>query len=51
VLASFNLCSDVLEKAHLLDLVDTLVVNCDDTFHRQLAEEGFFQTLIADVKV
>ena len=51
VIASFTLYSDVSEKAHLLDLVGTLVVNCDDTFHQQLAEEGFFQTLISDEKV
>jgi len=31
--------------------MDILVVNCDDTFHRQLAEEGFFQALISDQKV
>ena len=35
----------------MLDLVDSLVVDCDDTFHRQPAEEGFFQTLISDEKV
>jgi hypothetical protein len=51
VIASFNLCSDVSEEGRLLDLVDTLVVKCDDTFHRQLAEQGFFQTLISDEKV
>ena len=51
VIASFTLYSDVSEKSRLLDLVDTLVVNGDDILHRQLAEEGFFQTLISDEKV
>jgi len=51
VIASFNSYSSVSEKAHLLDLVDGLVVHCDDTFHRQLAKEGFFQMLISDEKV
>ena len=51
VIASFTLYSDVSGKSRLLDLVDSLVVNGDDTFHRQLAEEGFFQTLISDEKV
>jgi hypothetical protein len=51
VIARFNRYPDVSEKARLLDLVDILVVNCDDTFHLQLAEEGFFQTLISDRKV
>ena len=31
--------------------MDILIVNCDNTFHRHLAEEGFFQTLISDEKV
>jgi len=31
--------------------VDILVVNCGDSFHLQLTEEGFFQTLISDKKV
>ena len=51
MIASFTVESDVSEKAHLLDRVDTLVAACDDTFHRQLAEEGFFQALISDEKV
>ena len=51
MIASFNSYSDVSEKSHLLDLVDSLVVDCGDTFHQQLAEEGFFQTLISDEKV
>jgi hypothetical protein len=51
VIASFDFCSDVSEKTRLLDLVDTLVVKCDDTFHQQLAEQGFFQTLTSDEKV
>ena len=51
VIAGFTLCSDVSENARLLNRVDGLVVDCGDTFHRQLAEEGFFQTLISDEKV
>ena len=51
VIAGFTLYSDVSKKARLLDLVDALVVDCGDTFHRQLAEEGFFQILISDEKV
>ena len=51
VIARFNLYPDVSEKTSLLDLMDILVLNCDSTFHRHLAEEGFFQTLISDRKV
>ena len=51
MIARFNSCSSVSGKTHLLDLVDTLVVNYDDTFHQQLAEEGFFQALISYQKV
>ena len=51
VIASFNLYTDVSEKARLLDLVDGLVVYCNSAFHQQLAKEGFFQTLISDEKV
>ena len=51
VIASFNLYTDVSEKARLLDLVDGLVVYCNDAFHQQLAKEGFFQTLLSDEKV
>ena len=51
VIASFNSHTDVSEKARLLDLVDSLVVYCNDTFRQQLAKEGFFQTLISDEKV
>ena len=51
VIAGFTLYSDVSKKAHLLDLVDTLVVDGGDTFHRQLAEEGFLQMLISDENV
>ena len=51
MIARFNLYPDVPEKARLLDLIDILVVNCDSTFHRHLAAEGFFQTLISDRKV
>ena len=48
---SFAVESDASGKARLLDLVDTLVAACDNTFHQQLAEEGFFQALISDEKV
>jgi hypothetical protein len=41
----------IKEKTSLLELLDILVVNCDNTFHLQLTEEGFFQTLISDKKV
>ena len=51
VIASFNLYTDVSEKARLLDLVDGLVVHCHDAFHQQLVKEGFFQALISDEKV
>jgi len=51
VIARFILYPDVSEKTHLLDLVDILVINCDNTLHQHLAEEGFFQTLISDRKV
>ena len=51
VIASFNLHTDVSEKSRLLDLVDGLVVYCNDVFHQQLVKEGFFQTLISDEKV
>ena len=51
MIARFKLYPDISEKTRLLDLMDILVVNCDKTFHRHLAEEGFFQTLISDRKV
>ena len=51
VIARFKLYPDVPEKTRLLGLMDILIVNCDRTFHRHLAEEGFFQTLISDRKV
>ena len=51
VIARFNSYPGTLQKARLLELMDTLIVNCDNTFHQHLAEEGFFQTLISDEKV